>query len=97
MGFEVSRNGVPISQHSLSNTFETGIEFGVPHDSLLSELLVMNACMDAGYRYFHDWQDLTPRQKAKIVARYIMNKIVSAHESDAESKHLEKKNKKHGR
>jgi len=46
----------------------------------------MQACHAAEYRYFHDWQELTPKQQSILIAHYISVLLVKNNTQDAEAR-----------
>lgn len=82
VNFRVTRNGEPIEEIRPSNTIRTGIEFEtIPGTIPLYDEL--EACRYAGYKYWHDWQELTPLERARLVAHYYLNRLIEAHKEDA--------------
>jgi hypothetical protein len=81
--FPIKRFGKPIEEVQLRNTLYTGIEFGhLP--GYIPLFIEVNACHAAGYRYFHDWQELTEDQKSFLIGHFISNRWVENNRSDAE-------------
>lgn len=88
--FQITRNGIPIDQHTVINTVVTGIEYDtIP--GFLPTFLVVKVAHASNYRYFDDWQTLSPTQQAFLIAHYIANTYVEQHKSDAEARELKKK------
>lgn len=93
MAFGVKRFGEPISRVALRKTIDTGITF----DQLPGCIPIyyeMEACREANYRYFGDWQDLTPAQQSKIVAHYLLRLMVAQHQHDAENAYQERQQRR---
>lgn len=78
---------------AISHKFESGIDVGsIP--GIIPEFYEITACNQANYRYFHDWQELLPEQKAKIVSHYLLNVTIDSHKSDAEQTEMERRMRK---
>lgn len=54
-------------------------------------LYEMEACHNANYRFYDDWQALSPDQKEQLVALYTIQRLKAAHEEDAKNDFLKKK------
>lgn len=57
----------------------------------------INACQAAGYRYFHDWQELTPEQQSILIAHYFSVKLVDNNNQDAENRKLKAQTSRKGK
>jgi len=53
----------------------------------------IEACNWSNYRYFHEWQELNPRQKEFLIAGYITVQLIKQHQQDAERLHMKSKRK----
>lgn len=87
----MSRNGIPIDKATLSKTIRTGVEIA----NLPGQIPVFYefaACKEYNYRYYHDWQELTPEQQSTIIAHYVLSKLIQSHTQDAELREMSKKN-----
>lgn len=64
---------------------------------MIAHYFVLEACHAANYRYYHDWQELTPTERAVLVAHYLQKQQVQSHQQDAEITHSERQQRKKGR
>lgn len=86
---------MPLDQIRLGNTIETGIRFeSLP--GCIPVFTEVNACIAAGYRYFHDWQELEADQQSFLIAHYLSNIWVDAHKADAEAQEIWRKSQLKG-
>jgi len=44
----------------------------------------VDACIAANYRYFGDWQDLTPEQQAFLIGHYLSSRMIVNVQKDEE-------------
>ena len=84
---------MPIQSHSLLNQYESGIRFEGRLPGQIAYYDQVNACINAGYKFFHDWQELTSEQRAFLIAFYLVQKYVSVHGQDAEARAMKRKQK----
>ena len=83
--FPTTRHGIPIGEFRLTDVVPTGIDFkSVP--GMIPMYYEVVACNAANYRYFHDWQELTPYQQSILIAHYFNGKLVKSNEQDAENR-----------
>lgn len=61
---------------------------------MISQFHEMMACKAANYRYFHDWQELTPQQKELLSAHYLAGILLDSHKDDAVNRAMEKQRKR---
>lgn len=88
--FLITRNGRLIQDVHLKNSIETGIEFEtVP--GCIPVYTEVKACIAVGYRYFHDWQELSADQQAFLIAWHISDTWVNANKDDAEARELDRR------
>lgn len=77
----------------LSKTVNSGIDIDtIP--GYVAPYYEMAACKAANYRYYHDWQELEPYQQAKLIAHYLLSRMVDAHMEDAQNKYQEQQSKR---
>ena len=76
---------MPIQDYSLKQKIRTGIDIVGEFEWNIPEYHVMCAAKAYGYPYFTSWQELSPKQKAKIVAHYFIEGLISAHQQEAAS------------
>lgn len=84
----------------LKHRLETGIEIeeGIP--GLISPYYEICACNAAGYAFFTSWRELDWRERATLVAHYLIGRLIANHASDAEIDQIKKqqaKNRPKGR
>jgi len=77
---------VPLSEAHLISTVRTGIEF-VHLPGCIPVFYEVSACNAANYRYFSDWQELSPDQQATIIAWYLSTIWLENNKNDAEYRH----------
>jgi hypothetical protein len=54
----------------------------------------MEACREANYQYFGNWQDLTPEQQSKLIACYLLGQIIDQHQEDAKNAYQERQSRR---
>jgi len=54
----------------------------------------MAACRFAGYRFWHEWQDLSPQERARLVAYYYLDALVEGHKEDAAIEYSRRQSKR---
>lgn len=65
---------------------KTGIEFeSLP--GCIPVFYEVAACNAANYRYYGDWQELTPRQQSTLIGHYLSTIWVANNQNDAEYRH----------
>ena len=70
----------------MAGTIETGIEFeNLP--GCIPIFHEVQACHAAGYRYFHDWQELSAEQQSFLIAHYYSMRLLESHQNDASYRH----------
>lgn len=57
-------------------------------------LYEMQACDQANYRFFHDWQELSRQERAVIIAKTVLLKLIDSHRDDAVARDIDRKSKK---
>lgn len=87
--FNIRRNGVPITKASIKSTIHTGISFG-DFPGIIHPYYEIAACEKANYRFYHDWQELTPKQKSVLVAKHITDILLENHKEDAVNREMER-------
>lgn len=50
----------------------------------------IDACHQANYRYWHDWQELDEKQKGLILAHYFNKQMIQAHRDDTAMTEMER-------
>lgn len=96
MGFGVTRNGQPLRELSLTETIYTGIHF----DHVAGCIPVfyeVDACNQANYQYFGNWQLLTPEQQSFLIGHYFTKISIANHQKDAEAAYVRKQRQKKGK
>lgn len=61
---------------------------------LIPEFRVICAAKAAGYRYYHDWQELAWEHKALLVAHYLADIMILNHSEDAKAKAIKRQQRK---
>ncbi len=93
IAFNIRRNGSLITQVNLQTTVDTGITMtGFP--GVINPFHEISACAASGYRYYHDWQELTAQEKSILVGWYLADKLLENHKEDARNRAMEKSQKK---
>lgn len=87
------RHNTPIEDFYLPTKVNTGIEV-----EWLPGLIPLNdeiaACSRANYCYWDSWQDLTERQKARLIAEYYLQILITSNVEDAKARAVEKRGKR---
>ena len=91
--FPITRYGIPLADFKISDVTPTGMDFeSIPGSvPMYHEILACNA---ANYRYFHDWQELTPEQQSILLAHYFSVILVGNNSQDAENRRMKAESKR---
>lgn len=91
----MTRHGQPIQTVKLKYKLNTEIEF---HDfpGIIPKFYEIDACNEANYSYYGNWQELEPEQKAFLVAHYYMKSLVAGHKEETVNDKIKKDQKKRG-
>lgn len=82
------RNGLRIREIRLK-TVDTGISFNdLP--GIVPLYHEIEACNAANYRFYDDWQDLSGKQRATLIAHYYVKNMIEQNVSDAQQKAAER-------
>lgn len=95
--FGITQYDDPILDVPLKYELKTGIHVASKIPQLIPEYQVINAAQAAGYRYYHEWQDLSWEERSVLVAHYLAVIMVRSHTEDAQLKEINKKQKKRGK
>ena len=61
---------------------------------VIAEFHEISACHASNYRYFHEWQELEPEQKAKLIAHFLLRGVIESHKNDAQAEDIKRSAKK---
>jgi hypothetical protein len=87
--FGVTRFGEPIIEVPIRKSINTGIDFfHLP--GCLPVFYEVAACKASHYQYWGDWQDLPIQEKSFLIAHYLLDRLVTTHQQDAEIAAMER-------
>lgn len=89
----MTRFGKPIHHLKIKGDFDSEIDFK-SFPLVVHPFIEFAACNKANYQYYDNWDRLSTRQKATIVAQYHLDKLIDQHNKAAEKAHYEMESKK---
>ncbi len=89
----MERNGIPIWEHSLKHSVETGITFGTVAPEIVPEFEAREAAVYCHYNP-REFEGLPIDEQARAVAQYRLHNIVENHVQDAMSAEAERLSKR---
>lgn len=91
--FRVLRNDQPIQEIQLKSKLNTGIEIK-DFPGIIPRYYEIEACNEANYQYYGNWQELDTEQKATIVAHYYLRNLMESHKNEVVNDKIKKDQKK---
>ncbi len=94
--FAVTRNGLPITEHPLSETVETGVRYNVVLGGLVPEMEEREASVFAQYTWDR-WLALSWQERANAIAHFRLHHLIDLHRNDAVSSEMKRRTSQAGR
>ena len=88
----MTRAGVPIAQHPLSEALNTGIVYGVLVPGVASQYEEREAAVFSHYNWTH-WRELDWRDRAEAMAHFRLHRMVELHQNDVVAREVKRRSK----
>ncbi len=90
----MERNGIPIWEHPIRQSVETGITFGTISPEIVPEFEAREAAVFCHYRPGTEFEALSLEERARCVAQYRLHHMIENHTQDAISAEAERLSKR---